>query len=289
MAWKRLTDRLAGSTTPEPPWAEGIPDHLDVPIGEWLYEVLRNFDMATPVVVRLRLPSTILKNSDPNHALASIDDRKNPMLRIEIIDATLACVAQALQGTEWYHRRDFETTYVRHLTGILSEGNSAFTVRADGRGLELRIDEALHANFDKAVEVGRSAAEAAADHLRAAFSDAYGIRPSPGAAYSHAVKAVEAVANPLFLPNAPEPTLGQVRAHLDQGRNNYEMVIADRTGAPADIEAVIAMVGLLWHGQRDRHEGGPSTAPVTQEAAKAAVHTAAILVHWMSNGSIHKK
>jgi hypothetical protein len=280
---------MAGNTSPEPPWAEGIPEHLDVPIGDWLYEVLRNFDMATPVAVRLRLPAAVLKTSDPSRTLASMDDRKNSMLRVEIIDATLACVAQALQGAEWFHRQTFETTFVHQLKGILNEGNSAFTVSADGRGLELRIDEALHATFDKAVEAGRSTAEAAADHLRAAFSDAYGIRPSPSAAYSHAIKAVEAVANPLFLPNDPEPTLGKVRSRLDQGRNKFEMVIADRTGAPADIEAVIAMVGLLWHGQRDRHEGGPTSTPVTQAAAEAAVHTAAILVQWMSKGIIREK
>ncbi|MGH3631643.1 MAG: hypothetical protein ACRDRL_29920 [Sciscionella sp.] len=286
--WKRLTDRVAGSTTPEPPWAAGVPDHLDVPIRDWLYEVLSNFDMAQPVAVRLRLPSAILKTIDPYRALANMDDRKNPMLRIEIIDATLACIAQSLQGEEWYHWQTFES-HARVLSGILNEGNSAFTVSADGRGLELRIDEALHATFDKAVEAGLSAAEAAADHLRAAFSDVYGIRPTPGAAYSHAVKAVEAVANPLFLPNEPEPTLGKVRARLDQGRNKFEMVIADRTGAPAGIEAAIAMVGLLWHGQRDRHEGGPTTAPVTQEAAETAVHTAAILVQWISKGIIREK
>ena len=97
------------------------------------------------------------------------------------------------------------------------------------------------------------------------------------------------MASPLFLPNDREPTLGRVRARLDQGRTKFEMVIADKTGASADIEAVIAMVGLLWHGQRDRHEGGPITAAVTQEAAEAAVHTAAILVHWMPKGIIREK
>lgn len=289
MAWNRLTDRLAGNTTPEPPWADGLPDHLDVPITQWLYEVLRKFDMASPVVVRLRLPSAILKSHDASRALATFVDRKSSMIRVEIIDATLSCVAQSMQGAGWLHWQNFQAQYVRHLEGLLYEGNSAFTVSADGAGLELRIDEALHANFDKAVEAGQSAAEAAAEHLRAAFSDAYGIKPSPGNAYSHAVKAVEAVANPLFLPKNPRPTLGLVRIHLDEARNKYEMVVADQTGASAGIEAVIEMVGLLFHGQRDRHEGGPSTAPVTQEAAVTAVHTAAILVHWMSTGSIRRK
>ncbi|MGW3865787.1 hypothetical protein ACWEDZ_30510 [Streptomyces sp. NPDC005047] len=286
--WRRLTDRLAGKTEPEPLWAEGVPDHIDVPIRDWLYEVLHNYDMATPVAVRLKLPSRFLKSRDPYAELANLDNRMNPMLRLEVIDATLGCVQQALQGEHWQYRQT-ALSYARQLDSILREGDSAFTVSEDGSRLERRMDETLHATYDKAVDAGASKAETAADHLRAAFTEAYGIKPDPSAAYSRAIKAVEAVANPLFLPNAPEPTLGKVRAHLDQGRHKYEMVIADKTGAPADIDAVVAMISLLWHGQRDRHEGGPTSAPVTQEAAETAVHTAAILVHWISNASIKKK
>ncbi|MEU1458108.1 hypothetical protein [Streptomyces avermitilis] len=286
--WRRLTDRLTGETEPETLWAEGVPDHIDVPIRDWLYEVLRNYDMASPVAVRLKLPSRILKSRDPYSELANLDDRMNPMLRLEVIDATLGCVQQALQGTHWQHRQT-ALSYARQLEGILREGDSAFAVSEDGSRLERRMDETLHATYYKAVEAGASKAETAADHLRAAFTEAYGIKPDPSAAYSRAIKAVEAVANPLFLPNAPEPTLGKVRAHLEQGGHKYEMVISDKTGAPADIDAVVAMVSLLWHGQRDRHEGGPTSAPVTLEAAETAVHTAAILVHWISNGSIRKK
>ncbi|MFH8993093.1 hypothetical protein [Streptomyces sp. NPDC017940] len=286
--WRRLTDRLTGKTEPEPLWTEGVPDHLDVPIREWLYDVLSHYDMAQPVAVRLKLPSRILKARDPYAELAVLDDPKNPMLRLEVIDATLGCVQQALQGAAWQHIQT-AASYVRQLEGILREGDSAFTVSEDGSGLERRMDETLHATYDKAVEAGASKADTAANHLRAAFTEAYGIKPDPSAAYSRAIKAVEAVANPLFLPNAPEPTLGKVRAHLDQGRHKYEMVIADKTGAPADIDAIVAIVSLLWHGQRDRHEGGPTSAPVTLEAAETAVHTAAILVHWISSDSIRKK
>jgi hypothetical protein len=291
--WRRLTDRLAGKTEPEPLWAEGVPDYLDVPISDWLYEVLRTYNVTLPVAVRLKLPSKILRSHDPNAELASFDDRTNPMLRLEIIDATLGCVQQALQGTNpggavWLLHQT-ATSYARQLDGILREGDSAFTVSEDGSMLERRIDETLHATYNKAVDAGASKTETAADHLRTAFTEAYGIKPDPSAAYSRAIKAVEAVANPLFLLNNPEPTLGKVRSHLEQGRHKYEMVIADKTGAPAGIDAVVTMISLLWHGQRDRHEGGPTSAPVTQEAGETAVHTAAILVHWISSGSIRKK
>ncbi|MEV1092197.1 hypothetical protein [Streptomyces microflavus] len=285
--WIRLRDRLAGKTEPEPLWTDGIPDHINVPIRDWLYDVLRRFGMATPVAVRLKLPSKILQSRDPAAEISVLDDRMDPMLRVEVIDATLGCLHQATQG-DWKARQTV-ASHAQELEGILREGDSAFTVSEDSSGLEHRIDEALHATYGKAVEAGASKAQSAADHLRAAFNEAHGLKPDPSAAYSRAIKAVEAVANPLFLPNEMEPTLGKVRSHLDQGRNKYEMVIADRTGAPANIDAVVAMISLLWHGQRDRHEGGPTTAPVTQEAAETAVHTAAVLVHWISTGSIRKK
>jgi hypothetical protein len=67
------------------------------------------------------------------------------------------------------------------------------------------------------------------------------------------------------------------------------MVISDRAGSPAGIDAAVAMISLLWHGQRDPHAGGPTSAPATQAAAETAVHTAAVLVHWISSGSIRKK
>jgi hypothetical protein len=39
-----------------------VPDHIDVPIRDWLYEVLRHYDMATPVAVRLR---SCVRTGDP--------------------------------------------------------------------------------------------------------------------------------------------------------------------------------------------------------------------------------
>ncbi|MEV3928586.1 hypothetical protein [Streptomyces sp. NPDC049944] len=78
--WIRLRDRLAGKTEPEPLWTEGIPDHINVPIRDWLYDVLRGFGMATPVAVRLRLPSKILQSRDPAAEISILDDRMDPSL-----------------------------------------------------------------------------------------------------------------------------------------------------------------------------------------------------------------
>ena len=64
------------------------------------------------------------------------------------------------------------------------------------------------------------------------------------------------------------------------------MIIANKTGSPADVSAVREMMRLLWQGHRDRHEGGPTTAPITPESAQAAVAIAVALVELLSNRAI---
>ncbi|MGA9510533.1 MAG: hypothetical protein WBV55_18075 [Candidatus Sulfotelmatobacter sp.] len=124
---------------------------------------------------------------------------------------------------------------------------------------------------------------AAGDRLLAAWNSIYALKPDPSGAYRDAIRAVEALTNPIFLPNAPAPTLGQVIRRLDEHASDYE-VIAHKTGRPADVTAVLAMMRLLW--ARRPTEGGPTTAPITPEAAQAAVALAVILVHLLATGSI---
>ncbi|MFJ5851160.1 hypothetical protein [Streptomyces sp. NPDC092903] len=238
--------------------------------------------------MRLRLPSTVLNNRSPEDALTNYQDKSNPMIFMEIVDALLAGLAE----TNPYSSGRLGATASelrRELDYVLTEGGSAYTVNPDQNGLCRRVNETLRQALEAAVQAADKQTQGGGGHLREAFAAAYGISPNPSVAYSQSVKAVEAVANPLFLPKSPEPTLGSVRSTLDQGRNKYEMVVQDRTGAPASINAAVELLNLLWHGQRDRHAGGPTSQPVTQEAAETAVHAAALLVHWISTGAIRKK
>ncbi|SNX88171.1 hypothetical protein SAMN06272735_8607 [Streptomyces sp. TLI_55] len=285
--WRRLADRLNGKHDPEVLY-EGLPDHLAVPVRHWALEALRNYVLVGVVCLRLRLPSTVLNSRAPDEALANYQDKNNPMIFLEIVDALLAGLADTnpySSGNYGATARDLRTK----LDYILTEGGSAYMVNPERDGLCRRVNETLRESLEAAVQAADKQTQGAGTHLREAFSAAYGISPNPSVAYSQSVKAVEAVANPLFLPKSPEPTLGAVRSTLDQGRNKYEMVVQDRTGAPAGINAVVELLNLLWHGQRDRHAGGPTSQPVTQEAAETAVHAAALLVHWIATGAIRKK
>ncbi|MFJ9473053.1 hypothetical protein [Streptomyces caniferus] len=220
--------------------------------------------------------------------MANYNDPASAMIFIEIVDAVLGALAEVnpySSGAYGSSARELRS----ELELILTEGGSAYTINPNNDGLCLRVDATLRHAMDEAVKAADRQKQNSGDHLREAFAAAYGIKPNPSVAYSHAIKAVEAVANPIFLPNSTEPTLGAVRSTLDQGRKKYEMVIDDRAGAPASIDAAVELLNLLWHGQRDRHAGGPTSRAVSQEAAETAVHAAALLVHWMASGAIRKK
>jgi hypothetical protein len=173
------------------------------------------------------------------------------------------------------------------LQQLLDDGHMAYRVRPDGLGLERRVNPVAEAQAITAAYAAEQADfPAAGERLLDAWNAIYALKPDPSGAYRDAIRAVEAVANPLFLPAAPAPTLGLVIGHLRDAGSHYEMVIANKTGRPADVSVVLGMMRLLWEGHRDRHEGGPTTVPITPESAQAAVAIAVTLVLLLSTGSI---
>jgi hypothetical protein len=196
-------------------------------------------------------------------------------------------VARVIAGA----RRAFGRTDPRkRLQELLLDSRSVYSIRNDGLGLERRVSlntaaATAHAGM-MALQAGQVSANA---RLHDAWSKTYALHPDPSGAYRDAVLAVEAVANPFFLPDDPQPTLGKVLAHLEQAPDQYQIVIAGRSGADAAVDVVTQMIRTLWCGQRDRHEGGPSTVPITQEAGEAALSLATTLVTWLATGAIQRK
>ncbi|MDT5027637.1 MAG: hypothetical protein QOE61_4063 [Micromonosporaceae bacterium] len=74
---------------------------------------------------------------------------------------------------------------------------------------------------------------------------AYGLNSDPDKAYDEAVLAVEALACPLVCPTNPRRTLGTVVRDLRSQLSQWELAVTNGAGQPADIDSLIAMVGLL--------------------------------------------
>jgi hypothetical protein len=103
------------------------------------------------------------------------------------------------------------------------------------------------------------------------------------------VRAVEEVAIPVIVGSTdPRPTLGTVLSRLRDDLTatppSFEVVIPDRSGAPATVLALKEMVELLWYGHRSRHAGAATSRPNRADEAEAAIVLAMTLVHWFSKG-----
>ncbi|MFD1547109.1 hypothetical protein [Nonomuraea guangzhouensis] len=282
--WRPLSERVAGLNG-ERELVEGVPDYLRPHLALWSSRSMTGFPDTARAVELL-----IHQNLNLNPQTFDMT-QANEVVLLDAVDAALRVnriMTGALDPTvdeRTAEKRKLWLLHVRDLQNILRSAGSAWQVKQDYDGLERRVDDTV---VEATIATENAAPSDASGHLRRAWNAAFGYQPNPALAYSEAVKAVEAVAIPLTIPTDPQPTLGKVRAHLELVPHKYILGIADKHGSPASAESVTKLIALLWHGQRDRHAGGPTTSPINQETAQAAVHVAVLLVQFFSTGVIKK-
>jgi hypothetical protein len=101
--------------------------------------------------------------------------------------------------------------------------------------------------------------------------------PRPGEAYDKAVKAIEAAAQPVILPNNTGATLGQIISAMSDKPTKWIFALGD-------LETVTAMMKQVWtnhfrHGTQEREDHTP-------QEADAAMHIALPLVRFFVGGLI---
>ncbi|MET7335957.1 hypothetical protein [Nonomuraea sp. NPDC005650] len=281
--WRPLRERLAGMTG-ERALVESVPEYMAWPLSKWLIRAIQHeegpLDLATLVQLRLRRASGIGWDGNGRPYVMLQGDEL-----LEAIDAALD-IYSFLAATE-VRSRTFEHQWwgrlLKELQSMLEHGGSAWKLNDDFNGLTRRVDETVSGAAQATMQ---AAPEDAASHLRRAWDATYGFNPDPTKAYSEAVKAVEAVVVPVTIPNDRVATLGKAIAHIKSTAAKWSIAI-DQAGTPAPADALLAMLGLVWHGQSDRH-AGPNTAPVTLESAQTALHAAVTLVQWFTSGAVKK-
>lgn len=176
---------------------------------------------------------------------------------------------------------------VKQLEAVLREGGSIYKVADTSRRprLERRVEPHLE-------EVSRSEMRrggAASDLLRTAWSATLGQEPNPSEGYRNAVRAVEAAALPVVLPNDPSATLGKAIGHLAATIDSWRFVLSERRDGQPSVQTVLDLMGALWTSQYDRHVRKGSGLHIGQAEADAALPLAALLVHWFATGAIQRK
>jgi hypothetical protein len=260
---------------------EGTPPYLLGPLKTWLYEVILGARFVeTRTALQLKLRRTDIVEDRP--ATMKIILEGDELL--EAIDATLDLHAWIRHDSSRKDMREWWADRLMKLKQTLTEGGSVWQLNDNLDGLTNRVNETVA----QAVRTTMSDAKGdASTHLRKAWDAAYGFHPDPTVAYSEAVKAVEAITIPAVLSKDKDATLGKVLGEMRGTRAKWTLTIDDKAGQPASGDAVIELIALLWHGQRDRHSG-PGMKLATPEVAQMAVHTAATLVQWFTSGNVHR-
>lgn len=169
---------------------------------------------------------------------------------------------------------------VAELNIQLAEGRSAYVVSVDRNGqyeLQHRQPEELTALVAEAT----SGTDRAREHLRRAWSKAFGRKPDPNGACLEAVAAIEVAARPIVSPNSPRATLGTLIRDMQAKPSKW----TTDSEADDDIGKVIAMMGMIWTGHF-RHGDDSKPIDVSNVGAQMIVQLAALLVHWFTSGRI---
>lgn len=275
-----MGDRLAGKTGPEALF-EGVPDHLDRLLRNWIYTTLAECNgLVNRVQLRLRLPSAVLiERRGAEQAVAAYRGDANPLIALEIADAVLRF------SEERYPNRQMWRVAAQELAAILYESGSAYAVSDDLASIERRVDETVARSAAQAQASASANVESgsAASHLRLAWIAAYGLDPSPTTAYGESIKAVEAAAHHVIEPNNTKATLGTMIGVVRNSPSAFQFAVQ---GPNSNGTTLLALLQLLWQGQTSRHGGQQPTRNETQAEAEVAVHLAATLVQWFSSGAV---
>lgn len=170
------------------------------------------------------------------------------------------------------------------LDKTLRLGRSKWMVgpRMGKTGLVAREPEGVQNMVEATIQTGGSAGQI----LARAWGKVHAFEPDDSGAYADAVRAVEAVAQPLVEPLNKEATLGGIASAMrDQG--DWRLPLREHKHAPTG-ETIVAMLRTLYRGHVDRH-GSDDYRDVTHEEALAGVALAATLVSWFSAGVVQRR
>ncbi|MER8040349.1 hypothetical protein [Streptomyces hydrogenans] len=282
--------------------AEGVPDYLEIPLRQWVMNVLDGEEAnAARVALHLKLRVSIRPQPYSPARFLAFETAKEQL--IDVVNGVLYVSAPSAPQPyspanpgSWSGRRQYLGTYgnsyreqiIAELEDMLMLAGSSYRVNDERTGLELRIDETAQRAFASTLAGARTPQSgSAADHLATAWKAAYGQNPDPVKAYSEAIKAVESASQSVIEPNNAKATLGSMLGVLRNSPQRFSTAIPT-PDEEHDIVLVSRMMGRLWKGQTARHGSQNPTRFETQREAEMAVHLACTLVQWFTAGLVQR-
>ncbi len=260
--WRPLSRRGQPDQRLDEP-TEGLPPYLAGPILDWLRGAFADGmhggipdGPLTLLQLKFKLEPALDWRQGAPSALHDLLQRvaEDEEFGLDIIDFVLHHVSRF---TDEYERPE---DVAGRLASVLHLGGSAWEVT------QLEYDE--YSLSRRAVGPIREALESmpasgrAHQHLVKAWNQLAGRNPDESGAYRESVKAVEAAAKPVVLPENDRATLGQMIAALRDAPDKWTVTI----GAVADVQRSMEIV---WKSQLDRHGTDDGSVPFSVSPAEA--------------------
>lgn len=267
MNYVPFTNRLSGDTE-FAELKEGVPPHLVQPLWKWVRPFFNGayargrYQPSEAKLLelqnRLQLYPPFDWRTGPYSAESSFEQRFGS-------DQDFALNATDYALHHHAHERDADS-----LRELLVSGGSAWGVDVSTTG-RFQLVPRQAGPIRDVIESARVGAAVAHDHLNDAWLQANAHNPNPSAAYSDAVKAIEAAAIPIVSPDNQLATLGTIIADLKAKPEKWTVSIDG-----FEVADLTRMCEIVWKGQTDRH--APARREVEAKDARAAVFLAVSLV-----------
>lgn len=284
MSWKPLSQRSGEKPADVGPF-EGVPQWLSHSLTEWCVGRFRqpssmggwfqDHDRLNRVERRLKLRSLPSGSFDVRLAALMEEVRADPTLFIDLADLLVSEV----DPNSYSEERKYGVLLAKYL----DEAGSVWQVVE--RGGVLSLERRVEAEVVQAADLVIGASDRAGQHLRLAWQAVYGRRKDASTAYREAVRAVEAVAKPVVIPNDSGATLGKMIKAIKDAPQKWEFILRPKAGD--SVATVLTTMELLWTAQLDRHGTDDESAPlsVSDLEAESALHLGITLVHWFRIGA----
>lgn len=254
--------------------SEELPEQLVLPLWEWVQSCLvndRRLLRELDAELRLDLGGTTSVAGLATGMLAlrarALNDRG---FLLDVIGTVLDL--RHASGQTWVEAA------TRRLRGILSTVDSPYAVSSDGSALD-RPDAAASS---RPGEAGGYPQGPAGECLTRAWVAAYSAAaPDPVRSYAESIAAVETALRSL---GGDHLGLDAIVEEVAADPAAWRLDLGDVAGADG-VPTVLAMLRLLREGHTSHPVGVRAARPETLPEARAAVHLAGTLVHWVTGGA----
>lgn len=262
-----------------------IPDPLRPALRAWLRGELNNagyggqtsFALVNSLQSALRVTFGFFDGPVYTAALVGAIEERGDRFMIRVVDFCLADYTS--DGNPWSPT----PSRVEELQWHLDQNMSAVTTRlVEGK---YRITRRLPEGIEEVAQQAIDAASATAGrHLSKAWQEARSLDRDTSAVMTEAIRAVEAAAGPVVIPNDLRPRLSKIVAAL-KDNSKWTIGLPRRDdGYPDQRQILIGMLEVLAFAETQRHSGDDPSG----REAMTHVQLASTLVSWFSIGAIVK-